>query len=232
MKILAFDSTAPTLTLGLAEGDHSLGCWSAPARRSRGNTLEALIEQALAEAGWTRQSVDGLALVLGPGSLTAMRIGWATAAGWAHAGGIPIAGWSTPAVQYRYWFGPSETRPKSPLNPGQPVHCLVHHRGEEFYCYAMGAQAPPSSPEVVQIDNFSPPAGATLVGPGLLNHRQRWEELSGNGVRLIDEAQAVVPGDVLALWGHLDLEAGRVLPLDDPPLDYGLAPDFRKRRRP
>ena len=152
-------------------------------------------------------------------------------AGWAHAGGIPIAGWSTPAVQHRYWFGSAESRPNDRPNTEEPVHCLVHHRGDEFYHYAMRPEAPPSPPEVVRIDNFEPPAGATLVGPGLLGHRRRWEELLGNGPRLIDEAQAVVPGDVLARWGHIDLEAGRVLPLDDPPLDYGLAPDFRKRRR-
>ena len=50
-----------------------------------------LVERALADAGLAIADVDGLAVSIGPGSFTGLRIGLALAKGIAFAGGLPIA---------------------------------------------------------------------------------------------------------------------------------------------
>lgn len=233
MRVLAFDATAPLVTVGLTEGGQALGRWDAPAKRTRGNVLENLIDRALDAVGWSRRQIDGLALVLGPGSLTATRIGWATAAGWAQAAGIPIGGWSTVAVQTRYWTQTEPAEDRRGWNGRDRLVCLVHRRGDEFYCYSLKPDSSGDSPEVVILGEAggSSLSGAFLAGPGVLGYRERWLEALGTETRLVDDAHAIVGGDTLALWGHEALAAGDIIPLGESPLDYGLPPDFRRHER-
>jgi len=57
--------------------------------------LMPAVERTLAEAQITRQEIDGLAVSIGPGGFTGLRIAIATAAAWARAAGIPVIGVST-----------------------------------------------------------------------------------------------------------------------------------------
>lgn len=57
--------------------------------------LVPAIEAMLAEAGLARDAVDGLAVSIGPGGFSGLRIGLITATAWAVATGRPIAGIST-----------------------------------------------------------------------------------------------------------------------------------------
>ncbi|MGH7726384.1 MAG: tRNA (adenosine(37)-N6)-threonylcarbamoyltransferase complex dimerization subunit type 1 TsaB [Candidatus Eiseniibacteriota bacterium] len=54
--------------------------------------LLALIEETLAAAGRRARDLSGIAIDVGPGSFTALRVGLATARGLAHPFGTPIAG--------------------------------------------------------------------------------------------------------------------------------------------
>jgi tRNA threonylcarbamoyl adenosine modification protein YeaZ len=234
MRVLAFDMTSKRLTVGIAEDSCVLGRWDAPANRDRGNTLDSLIDQALADLHWRRTDIDGLALATGPGSLTATRIGWATASGWSLAGGIPVTGWPTHEIQRRWWQdhdldGNCVTSNADAKKAA--IYCMVHHRGDEFYCYDLKlGHADHFQPAAVRIDEWHPPTGALawIVGPGVLGYRQRWMEVLGKGIEVVVEEYAIVGGDQLAQWGIGDLNSRRFLPVSESPLDYGLPPQFRK----
>ncbi len=232
MRVLAFDSTSPILTVGIAEGGKPLGRWDMTSDRHRGNALDGLIDRALGDAGWHRSQVEGLALVTGPGSLTAMRIGWATACGWALAGDLPITGWATAEVQWRRWMRPAPAGSvfARETNPERIVYCMVHHRGDEFYCYQFQPEHPPDRPSTVVIGQWHPAGGspAVLAGPGLLGFRSRWESSLGSETVIVPDAETVIGGDQLAVWGTQALAAGRHLTPDSSPLDYGVPPSFRK----
>jgi tRNA threonylcarbamoyl adenosine modification protein YeaZ len=232
MRILAFDTTGPIVTVGAASGGRALGRWDTPAQRPRGNLLAECIDRALADLGWSRATVEGLALVTGPGSLTATRIGWATAAGWAQATGILIAGWPTPRVQYRRWV---ERRMGGmpPLAVAETAFCVVHHRGDRFYCYHFSPDMPPGAPTEITLGCWSPAGSGRieLIGPGVPSYRERWQQSLAPSIQLVDDTEAVVGGDRLAIWGEEDLVAGRCFSLDQSPLDYGLPPDFRRTVR-
>jgi tRNA threonylcarbamoyl adenosine modification protein YeaZ len=234
MKVLAFDMTGKRLTVGVANDTRVLGRWDAPADRQRGTTLDSLIGRALAEMDWRRTDIDGLALATGPGSLTATRIGWATASGWALARDIPVTGWPTPEIQRRWWQDHDlvgELRTNADDRGEPAIYCMIHHRGDEFYCYAFGrGQSRPPRPAVAQLGQWQPPAAgaAWIVGPGVLGYRERWIESLGASVQVVSEEYAVVGGDQLARWATEDFTAGRSLPVTESPLDYGLPPQFRK----
>jgi tRNA threonylcarbamoyladenosine biosynthesis protein TsaB len=69
----------------LAEGVH---------RESRSHTvsLPVLVERVLGDAGLRIEDVEALAVSIGPGSFTGLRIGLALAKGLAFAGGLPVVG--------------------------------------------------------------------------------------------------------------------------------------------
>jgi tRNA threonylcarbamoyladenosine biosynthesis protein TsaB len=99
MKILAFDTAtrATTVALDLGGGD-GLEARDDPApgeRPRHAATLLPLADRLLERAGIELAAVELIAVGLGPGTFTGLRIGIATARGLAQALSIPIVGVST-----------------------------------------------------------------------------------------------------------------------------------------
>jgi len=90
MVILAFDTATDVATSALVDDREVLG-----ERTSRAVTLLEDIDALLRQAGMHTRDVEGLAVGVGPGSFTGVRIGLSTARGLALALGIPAAGVST-----------------------------------------------------------------------------------------------------------------------------------------
>ena len=60
------------------------------ARHLHAERLMPLVDAVVADAGWTPQSLEAVAVSAGPGSYTGLRIGVSTAKGVCHALGIPL----------------------------------------------------------------------------------------------------------------------------------------------
>jgi tRNA threonylcarbamoyladenosine biosynthesis protein TsaB len=90
MLILAFDTATDVATSALIADGEVLG-----ERASRAVTLLEDVDALLRQAGARTRDVDALAVGIGPGSFTGVRIGLSTARGLALALGIPVAGVST-----------------------------------------------------------------------------------------------------------------------------------------
>jgi len=217
MKTLAFDITSPIVTVGAAQDGKCLGLRDCKAERSKGNQLDQIVDQLLYEIGWRRNEIEGLGLITGPGSLTASRLGWATAAGWGQSMDIPVAGWTVFAAHRRHL-------PQSTTGAG----CCVQYRGDTFLMYDLSD--PNAPPQVVHLstDSYAARPPRYLTGPGVIGRRETWMSYCGPETRIAVESEAIIGADTLALWAAEDFSLGLSLPLTRSPLDYGVSPDFKK----
>jgi tRNA threonylcarbamoyladenosine biosynthesis protein TsaB len=90
--LLGIDTATWTASVALVDGDAVLAERSLPTSGSHGFSLVPLIEEVLGHAGATTGDLRGVAVSIGPGSFTGLRIGLATAKGLAFAQRIPIVG--------------------------------------------------------------------------------------------------------------------------------------------
>src|ERR671925_1682088 len=90
MLTLAFDTATEVATSALVDDGEVLG-----ERTSRAVTLLEDVDALLRQAGKHTRDIDALAVGVGPGSFTGVRIGLSTARGLALALDIPVAGVST-----------------------------------------------------------------------------------------------------------------------------------------
>lgn len=95
MKVLGIDSSTDKLAVGIADGNRVLSERSLESSREHASHIIGLIDDVLKEASVAKADLDGIAVAIGPGSFTGLRIGMAVAKGLAVALDIPLAGVST-----------------------------------------------------------------------------------------------------------------------------------------
>src|SRR5947199_2391612 len=144
MLILAFDTATDVATSALVSDGEVLG-----ERTSRAVTVLEDIDALLRQAGAHTRELGGIAVGIGPGSFTGVRIGLATARGLALALGVPVAGVST----------------LDALAAGAPsaVPVVDARRGEVFVLQR--------EPRVLAPEKLELPIGTVCVGSGSVRYR-------------------------------------------------------------
>ena len=145
--ILAFDTATDRATSALVGDGEVLG-----ERVSRASTLLADVDALVRQAGAHPRDITGLALGIGPGSFTGIRIGLAAARGLALALDVPAAGVSTLAA----------------LAAGAPgaIAVIDAKRHEVFV----------AGPRAIAPAELELEAGATYVGDGAIRYRELFEQ--------------------------------------------------------
>ena len=108
--------------------------------------LLPLIDRALRDAGITLRQIEGLAVAVGPGSFTGLRIGLSTAKGLAVAAGKPLVGVST--LEAMAWTLPFCAYPVCPVldaRKGELYCALFRHEGERLIRLMEDAALSPDS---------------------------------------------------------------------------------------
>jgi tRNA threonylcarbamoyladenosine biosynthesis protein TsaB len=95
IKVLGFDTSSTAATIALAEEGRLIAEYYLNNKRNHSEKLMPLIQQMLSDCDITLNEIQGIAVAMGPGSFTGLRIGAATAKGLAFAAGIPIIGINT-----------------------------------------------------------------------------------------------------------------------------------------
>ena len=98
MSILAIDTASSVSSVAVASEGKLQAEVTVEAGRTHSETLLSHIEGVLSFAGVERSALTGVAVSIGPGSFTGLRIGLATAKAIAYGLGIPLVGVSTLAA--------------------------------------------------------------------------------------------------------------------------------------
>ena len=103
MSILAIDTATQVSRVAVASADKLAAELTMQAKLTHSETLMPHIETVLAMAGVKKEKLEGIAVSIGPGSFTGLRIGLAAAKAMAYALNLPIVGVSTlKALAYHY----------------------------------------------------------------------------------------------------------------------------------
>jgi tRNA threonylcarbamoyladenosine biosynthesis protein TsaB len=171
-----------------------------PTTRSHGGGLPRLVGAALAEAGVAWDDVGGLAVSIGPGSFTGLRIALSLAKGIAFAGGLPLA--AVPTLEALAWAAEP--------SPGDVVWAVLDARMREVYAAAFERTprglARRSPDEALAPDRLAPriEPGALLVGDAAATY----PVLASSGARVLPFATHHPRGGIVARLGGAILAAG------------------------
>lgn len=91
MRVLAVETSTLAGGVALLDGESVRGEYVLDVRTTHSERLMSAIDRVLSDAGWTARDLEGLAVAVGPGSFTGLRIGLSTVKGLALALGIPVA---------------------------------------------------------------------------------------------------------------------------------------------
>jgi len=162
MRVLAFDSSGGGCSAAALSGERVLATDSAPMLRGQAEHLVPMIARVMAAAGLGFGELDLIAVTLGPGAFTGVRIGIATAQGLALATGAPALGLGS--------FEAVAAAVPASLLEGRALLVAIESRREELYLQAFdGAWRPLGKGALVSADHWrstAPPGPLVLAGDG------------------------------------------------------------------
>src|SRR5689334_10150965 len=92
VRLLAIDTATPAVTVALHDGDQTLAERAVVDARRHGELVAPLVHDVLAEAATRPDELTAIAVGLGPGPYTGLRVGIVTAKVMAFSLGIPVYG--------------------------------------------------------------------------------------------------------------------------------------------
>jgi tRNA threonylcarbamoyl adenosine modification protein YeaZ len=92
VRVLGIETSSARGSVALIEAGRAVCELEHERANAHGETIQPLIERALASAGWTITSLDRVAVGTGPGSFTGLRVGIALAQGIAEGLEVPLVG--------------------------------------------------------------------------------------------------------------------------------------------
>jgi tRNA threonylcarbamoyladenosine biosynthesis protein TsaB len=223
MIVLGFDTSTFSTAVGLRLDDGSTlqvrddpGPGSHPGHATR---LLPMANELLERAGVGWSALDRIAVGVGPGTFTGLRVGVATARGLAQSLGVDLVGVSSLRALAEPLLG-SKPGPRSVLA------VLDARRGEAFVAaYEMSDRGPA---ELVAPVALAPEGLRRVVEPS-----ERWEAIGDGAVRFrsdLESAGVTVPPDSSPL--HL-LSAEAICALgaraETVAIDRAIVPDYRRR---
>ena len=91
MRLLAIETSRPSGGIAVLDGERLIGEYVLDVQITHSERVMTAVDRLLVDARWRVPDLEGLAVSIGPGSFTGLRIGVGTAKGLAFALGIAIA---------------------------------------------------------------------------------------------------------------------------------------------
>lgn len=202
MILLAIDTSGSGCYAAVydSDADRTLGVAGEEIGRGHAERLMDFIDQALANAGVDLPQIERVAVTIGPGSFTGIRVGVAAVRGLSLALGIPSVGITTLACLAAQHLCD---------HPGTPVFIAMDAKRGEAYCQAFSADGQPAGEAAVLSLDEARDAAAASAGSIVI----------GSAASLLSGGEAAGPSDrfpigiVARLGVRADPAADRPKPL-------------------
>jgi tRNA threonylcarbamoyladenosine biosynthesis protein TsaB len=103
--LLALDTATPLVSVALHDGERVVVEHSSEQPMKHGEHLAPLVARAMSDAGIVRQDLTAIAVGVGPGPFTGLRVGIVTGRTFAFALGLPVRGLtSLDAIAHEAWL--------------------------------------------------------------------------------------------------------------------------------
>jgi tRNA threonylcarbamoyladenosine biosynthesis protein TsaB len=211
MRILALDTATSACTVAVCDDERVLAEATLQVPRAHSTRLMPLIAQAVSDSGLNKADLDAIAVGVGPGSFTGLRIGLATAKGLGFALGKPCVGVPTLKAM-AYGTG---------AQIGLVVPVLDAKRGEVFAAaYAVGDRDPNHWVEVLKPSHIHVNDLAyeiKVIREGLLRHTWQFVTFCGDvAAKYMDqmgvgEAAQLAPAGAMLPRAWAVAEVGRAM---------------------
>lgn len=182
MKVLGLDTATSGCSAALWDDGRVLARRSEPMARGQAEALVPMAAAVLADAGVAFAALDRIAVTVGPGAFTGLRIALAAARGFALGIGVPVAG-VTSFAAVAHGIAPEE-------RAGRPLLVAVDSRRAEPYLQRFGPDLEPvGEPAMLSADAVAGWLAGWTDGPLLV---------AGDGAGSLRAALAGRPGTAFA----------------------------------
>jgi tRNA threonylcarbamoyl adenosine modification protein YeaZ len=166
MRVLAIDTALEACSAAVLDTAVGLiGRESLPMVRGHAEALMPLVERVMGQAAIAFSALDRVAVTVGPGSFTGLRVGVAAARGLALAAGKPVVGLTTLAAY---------AAPHVAADDEAPLLAVIDARNEQVYMQLFGA------------------GGRTIIPPRIASVREAVRAASGGPARIAGTAAELV----------------------------------------
>ncbi|WP_258358642.1 tRNA (adenosine(37)-N6)-threonylcarbamoyltransferase complex dimerization subunit type 1 TsaB [Moorella sulfitireducens (nom. illeg.)] len=206
MLVLGLDSATQVAGVALMDGDRLVAEMFFNTRKNHSQRLLPMIAALLREAGVKPADLDGLAVALGPGSFTGLRIGLATVKGLAHAAQKPVAGVPTlDGLAWNAWEVPGLVCPVLYARR-QEVYTALYRWQEGKLCRLTPYQAGDPHSLVASLKSYTGPV--YFLGDGVDPYREAWQQL-GSRARFLPSTSILPRAAQIARLGRERLLGGQ-----------------------
>ena len=218
MKILAVDTATTSCSVAVTNDGKRVAELTTSKNETHSKHLMELIHSVLENAGFGVGDLDGLAVTIGPGSFTGLRIGISTIKGLALALVKPVVGVSTlKALAYQCGQTPHLICPLLDARKGE-VYAATYGFNEGRLIQKTDARA--MIPEAVVEDIKST---CVFIGTGARLYRQRIVTAAGSLAHFVPEGQDTLKASSVALVSLARFEANDTDGID------GLVPRYIRK---
>src|SRR3989454_7427767 len=192
MRVLAIETATPAQSVALLDEDRLLAEASYDAKGSRGGLLLPTVDHVLRKAGVAAKDLDAVAVSIGPGSFTGLRVGLATAKGLALGTGAAVVGVSTLEALAAGYELAAEITICTLLDAyrGEVYLAVFKHRAGRLERLHADAVLAPEAVKEALADVEQP---VHLIGNGAARYRRQFEAALGTTIRVTERGLGAVP---------------------------------------
>ncbi len=206
MRLLAIETATSVQSVALCEEDRLLAEISYEAKAHKGGLLLPAVDRLLKKAGLAAKDLDAVAVSVGPGSFTGLRVGLATAKGLALGAGALLVGVPTLEVLAEGYSVPDVMIcALLDARRGELFMALFRRVGAGGAGIGLERLSPDAvlTPEAVQSVLASVEGPVHLIGDGAARYREQFEAMLGDRACMTDAGLRAVPS--AAVTGRVGL---------------------------